>query len=291
MTTSGLWTRNYAKDYPSDRYAQLLNGNVCLLTWAKIEPQPGVFDIPYLMQVAEAAQHGQVGLRILGGANAPTWMKHKVPSFTYVEGVSRDEYTIPQWWNGEYMHRWEYMLYVVHSFIGKFVDVIYQTGGATVYGEPMIRAPWQNTQVYNEMGFNKEVDTLALSAFYNSMSAAWYDTDVAVSCFPYQGMVDERPHVSLQQSIDFVEVWQPNLAGFNDLREDPGKERLAAWEAVWKLDIAMFFQTANPKKIGDWEIALAHASEYGAKYVELNRDFTDYDYEKLGDHAYSLSQT
>ncbi len=289
MTTNGLWTRDYKKDYPDNRYSLLIKGNVVLLKWADIEPSPGAFDEDVLEQVLIAAEHGATGLRILGGASAPEWLNEQIRYFTYVEGVSKGKYPMPVWWDDKYLHRWEYMQYVVHSYVGNVVDVVYQTGGATVYGEPMIRSPWDNQDTYNELGFNKGIDSEVLTQFYNIAKKVWTGSTVAVSVFPYQGMVNGKPNTSLNDTKDMVQEWQPNLAGFNDLREDPGAYRLNSWNWLFNTGIPMFFQTANPTEIGDWRVALDYAVEYGAEYVELNRNYNLYDYKTLGDYAHKIS--
>jgi len=49
--------------------------------------------------------------------------------------------------------------------------------------------------------------------------------------------------------------------------------------------IPLYFQTASPTRIGDWEKALQTGLSYGARNIELPYNFETYDYGTLGDFA------
>ncbi len=286
---NGLVTRNYVKDYPDNKHAVLLSGNVVNLTWLAIEPEPGIFDYSFIETVGSAADVGWVKLRILGGSNAPSWLIDRCEPFPYVEGQSGRTHRMPRWWTDEYVHRWEYMMRVVAHAAGSRVDVVAQTGGGTVYGEPFIRSPWQNRGVYNEIGFDLDVDTTALDRFNVVIREVWDSHRIAQSVFPWQYVDNGTPGQSLAYALDATKRWQPDVAGSHDLRETPGVVRRQTWDEIAALGIPTYFQTAHPGKIGDWEKALDWAVGYGAEYVELNRGFTSYDFAQLGGYAWKLS--
>lgn len=287
---TGIVTRDFAKDYPDNKYALLFGGNVVLRYWKDIEPEPGVFNPAEFDKVREAAKHGPVGLRILGGSNSPDWLfGGYVDYFDYIEGTSGNVYDMPMWWTAQYQHRWEYMLRVVEREIGHLVDVIYQTGGATVFGEPFIKSPWENKDIYNDLGFDWAVDRDALNRFYTIAETVWPRQRVAVSVFPWQYIdTDGRPRSSLNGTKDVIDYWQPDLIGANDLRETPGQDRLDTWIWMEQTGIPLFWQTAQPNKIGDWHKALKWTADFGGEYVELNREFETYDFAELGAWAYQI---
>ncbi|KKL57375.1 hypothetical protein LCGC14_2236010, partial [marine sediment metagenome] len=260
------------------------------LNWNKIEPEPGVFQQAEFDKVREAAKVGPVGLRLLGGSNSPPWLARTVTYFTYTEGTSGGTFYMPVWWEAEYQHRWEYMLRVVEREVGHLVDVFYQTGGATVYGEPFIRSPWQNKDAYNNLGFDWAVDRSALEALYDIAVRVWPRQRIAVSVFPWQYMKNGQPRSSLGPTSSFILDLMPDLIGANDLRETPGQPRLNTWIWMEQTGIPLFWQTARPPKIGDWRKALEWTIDFGGEYVELNRDFETYDYAELGAWGWELSK-
>ncbi len=284
----GLVTRDYQKDYPDSKHAMLLSGNVVRFLWKNIEPEPGVFNYGFIETVEGAAGHGSVKLRILGGSNSPAWLVDRCEPFPYVEGTSGRTHRMPRWWSDEYLHRWEYMMRVVEQGIGNLVEVVAQTGGGTVYGEPFIRSVWQNKDMYNRIGFDLTVDRTALDTFNDIVRKVWKGQQIAQSMFQWQHMADGQPRQSLDLSLEATARWQPDLVGAHDLRETPGAPRKEMWDRMAALGLPLYFQTARPSKIGDWRKALDFAVGYDTEYVELNRDLESYDFAELGGYGWQL---
>jgi len=284
----GLMTRNFTKDYEYNKFGMLISANVVRLEWKDLDKNPGAA----YASVKKAAQYGPVRLRVNGGTEAPVRIINDNDPFDYHEGSLGDTYLCPQWWNDNYIDEWAFMMLGLHDNVGEHVTEVAQSGGGTRWSEPFIRSVWSNKDTFNDIGFDFAVDERALNMFYALMREIWAEKTLVVSVFSWQYMEDDRPKSSIDRSIEAIERWQPDLIGAHDLRENPGASRLEHWDKMKATGIPLYFQTAQPDStvkeyIGDWTKALDYGLEYGALNIELPRTFNRWDYDTLGEYAWS----
>ena len=283
----GLMTRNFDKDYRANEFGLLINANVVRLEWKRLEPEQGVFSGAQLALVEEASRLGPVRLRINGGTEAPDWVVKDNNPFPYHEGQAGITHDCPQWWNDSYIEAWEAMMLRVYNEVGMFVTDVAQSGGGTRYSEPFIRSVWHNKEVFNQIGFDFGVDEKALNRFQALMTRIWRHKQLSMSVLAWQYMEGGKPKASMDRSIAAVMRWNPDSIGAHDLREVPGAARLARWDSMYATGIPMYFQTASPQRIGDWEKALSTGLLYNAQNIELPWNFTTYDYQTLAKYAWA----
>ncbi len=276
----GLITRD-VKDYNGLDKRSVLLGNTVLAKWKDIEPEEGRISEDFVEMVRS---YGQVNLRILGGYNAPTWLD--VNKFTYIEGVSGVQYSMPYWWDEEYMTAWDVLNLRLANLLGPFVDTIHLTGGGTLYAEPFIRSIWANKDT---MPIGGDRDLEALFRMHVQQQAAWKYNNSALSLHPHQYLNNlGRPRSSLDAAMSHALEVAPTYVGAHNLRENPTSAMLDQWDALAQLPFSVYFQTANPKQIGDWRLAMARGLTYHPQFVELNKDLDTYDVEDMVTYTHAM---
>lgn len=252
----------------------IIDNGIALLKWKDLQPTRTEWVIPTLPRSV-------TGVRILGGASAPVWVMEELDSFGYHEPVSGAHTPVPlMWQNAErYTEMWHHLwLWANHEIKARFTFV---TGGATLYGEPMIRgtASEINRDWYKAEGIDFEVDSALVWSLLDAQADAW-DGDLYLSLNPWT--IDRWNVDGVGRAVDFAsEAYDEGLiqaAGHHNLREEPKAGHTAMWDAWQATGRPVYWQTANPKQIGDWSAALRTAAEdYRAPtHVELNRDWWEY---------------
>jgi hypothetical protein len=153
------------------------SGYVAPLKWADFEISRGHYAIPAGTQSvidAAAALGKGVKIRFFAGIHAPPWLIREVGTFTYTEGQSKKNYTMPKFWDP----RFNAADAAAQSAMAGFLDgnptvrEVTIAAGTTVYDEPM-----------------QSIGPLALAQDYAA------------------GMTDAAFLTTIESGIDAMKVW------------------------------------------------------------------------------------
>lgn len=280
--------------------------------WNKIEDQEGVFRFESIQsQIDKAAEMGaQVRLRIFAGKATPGWVKDKVGSVRWIEPVDRmDPYQLPKFWTLKFQSYYKkFLKKMSDKYDGNsVVSEVTMAMCSTTYAEPLIRqaAVQENKDRALTAGYTYAADYSCLTNeidMYdarNNVAVAgklFKNTRVTLAINPYQAFNPPAGRSAATDTINIMLYCRHRLGkrcvlGNNSIQY-PVKE--AGYEAIYakqkSLGKPLYYQTATPGRIGNWQNTLQWAVDQGASSVELNAEYNSYDKAQLASYAQQLRE-
>lgn len=268
----GILVRDYVKDFAPEKAAsRFIDGVVLNVKWRDLQPfgrgtfSPPVSDMPLPTR-----------LRVLGGVEAPPWVKDTCGRIPWSDGVD-----LPNMWRNRYVNLWRELQLWLKAWAPENVVEIVMTGGSTVYGEPFIRQSSQGTPLPSY-----EDDLALLTQMVNTHNAVWPDHDHIISVFPWQyaSSVTGQNAKDLNGAME-IAAWGDMDTMVNDLRHPlTPAARKDRYERLYTAGRFASAQLAAREKVGNWHTAAVQGYEYwGLTSVELAADYAAYDYGELAD--------
>lgn len=257
-------------------------GGVALsVRWADIEPTPGAaVEDAVARAVAGVPGLTPVKLRILAGVHAPDWVKQlaggAVPLHDVQQGVTS---TIPRFWTSEVGEAYARLQ---ERLARRFDDAprireVAISRCTTFNAEPMIRQATarENADALLAAGYTVDAD---LRCQEEAMRAhlPWRRTRAALAVNPYQRVEaqgqappDTATPLRLMRRCRAV-LGERCVLQNNSIRWPVLTGPYATlYESMAALGGPIAFQTAGPKRVGDWVRTVAWAVEQGAASVEV----------------------
>jgi hypothetical protein len=259
--------------------------------WNQIQPNgPNDFDTSSIdAQLAKAsATSARVRLRVFAGRFSPDWVKNQVGSIPWTEtfDVQVGTYRLPLFWTPEFSARYNNFM---NKLAAKYdndnrVAEVTISKCMTTYAEPMIRQQADATNVKNALsaGYTYTADTQCLKQNIDNVSANWSRTRFSIALNPFQGFNRPASDTPLTVTLDTMQYCRKVLGwrcviGNNSLRSTSlGQDYEDLYAAMKAAGPPMYFQTATPQRIGDYQATLDKAVALGAWSVELNAGYATY---------------
>lgn len=256
-------------------------GGVALsLRWADIQPQEGA-DAAAAVRAAVRAVPGRlpVKLRILAGVDAPEWVKQLGGGPVALVDVQQQRPgTVPRFWTDEvgsaYLRLQEEL---AASFDGAARIVEVAVSRCTTFNaEPMIRQATsrENVGALLAAGYTVDAD---LRCQREALAAhrVWRRTRTGFAVNPYQRVEPSPSPPDTATAIRLMRDCRSILGRRcvlqnNSIRWPVLQGPYAAlYEAMGALGGPLAFQTAGPKRVGDWPRTIDWAVAQGAAAVEV----------------------
>jgi len=281
--------------------------------WAELQKRPGgaiVDGNPIDRAIATAMRANQeqpgaevrVKVRLFSGVRAPDWAKRltgpPVPVTDTVDGKSG---TVGRFWTPEFGQAYQDLqnrLATRYDDVPEIAEVT-ATRCTTVYAEPFLRQANHagTVRALLAAGFTAEADRRCLEGQVEA-HRVWSRTRTSVAFNPYQRI---RPDGSVVVDSVFTNslmdqcrrVLGPRCVLANNSVRWPvlaGKAYADLYRAMSRLGPPLAFQTAVPRRIGDWRATLAWVADAGANTVELNADYPSYPLAELAGFAARLKE-
>jgi hypothetical protein len=240
-------------------------GYVAPMRWADFEASPGHYAIPAgtqsVIDAAAAAGKG-VKIRFFAGIHAPAWLIQEVGTFTYTEGQSKKDYTMPKFWDPRFNAAYAASQVAMAGFLdgNPTVREVTIAAGTTVYDEPLqsigpLALPQDHAAGMTDAAFLTTVES-GIDAM-----KVWHHTSTYMAFNPR--------NITAQVMQYFRTSLGPlGVVGNNSIREttDPAS---AFYASITALGPPIAFQTAGSTRVGDVKKTLDLAVQMHAEAVEV----------------------
>ena len=272
--------------------------------WAELQPAPGAAipeGNPIDRAVARARQANaapgapgvQVKVRLFSGVQAPEWAKQLTgPPVGVTDAVSGRSGTVGRFWTADFGSAYRRLQQQLATRYDRVPEIAEITASrcTTVFAEPFLRQAGEAATVQGLLaaGFSAGADRRCLEEQVEA-HRVWKRTRTSVAFNPYQRI---RPDGTFRTDEAFTRSMMDHcrrvlgsrcIIANNSIRWPPlgGKAYKAMYASMRELGPPMTFQTAVPRRIGDWRRTLEWAVVAGANSVELNAGYASYPIEEL----------
>ncbi|MEO7837361.1 MAG: hypothetical protein ABIS21_06950 [Acidimicrobiales bacterium] len=277
----------------------VVNSFVVNVGWAELQPEQGgaiMVDNPIDQAVSTARQAAarpqgepiQVKVRLFSGVQAPDWAKQLGgPSVPVTDTVDGRSGSVGRFWEPEFGRAYAKLQEQLAARYDDVAEIAEVTASrcTTIYAEPFVRQVTDpgTVKALLDAGFSADADRRCLEEQVEA-HRVWSLTRTSVAFNPYQRI---EPDGSVLPDVDFTKsmmrqcrkVLGPRcVLENNSIRWPPlrGKAYDAMYETMSQLGPPLAFQTAVPRRIGDWRATLQWAVDRGANAVELNSEYRSY---------------
>ena len=257
-------------------------GGVALsVRWADLAPAPGA-DATIAVEGAlgSLGRRVRVKLRVLAGVHAPEWVKRlggaPVP---LREPQAREQGVVPRFWTAEVGAAYDELQRALAARFdgdGRIVEVAISRC-TTFNAEPALRqvSTRENVTALLRAGYSAKADLRCQEEAIEA-HRVWRRTRSGLAMNPYQRIdPDGTTATDVGVSIRLMRRCRETLGQRcvlenNSIRWPPLDASYGAvYEAMRALGPPVLFQTAGPRRVGDWVRAVRWAAEQGAQAVEV----------------------
>lgn len=278
---------------------EIVRSFVVNVGWAALQPQRGGAivvpnDIDRAIATARRANQEQPGpgtrlkVRLFSGVQAPEWAKRlNGPPVQVTDTVDARSGTVGRFWTPEFGRAYEELQKRLAARYDGVTELAEVTASrcTTIYAEPFVRQARHKATVNALLGagFTAEADRRCLEGQVEA-HRVWSRTRTSVAFNPYQrirpdGSVVVDPGFTSSMMSHCRRVLGPRCVLANNSLRWPllgGAGYRDLYRAMVKLGPPLAFQTAVPRRVGDWRATLEWAADTGANFVELNSDYPSY---------------
>ena len=276
----------------------LVRNFVITVNWKDIEKDEGTFTFgPIDDYLDDAATLGsQVRLRIIAGAGSPDWAidrAGRIPN--WYDPTEKANYAIPAFWKPSYQQAYKTFLTRLSAQYDSnpIISEVTMAMCGTVYAEPLVR---QSSIAANKTAaiaagytysldyscLTNEIDLFDARSGIPAAGKLFKNTRVTFAVNPYQAFNPPMGRTAAQDTLNLMSYCRSRLGprcvlGNNSIRS-PAKSD-GGYSAVYNkqksLGKPLYYQTAQPDLIGNWQATLQWAVDQGASSVELNSAYYD----------------
>jgi hypothetical protein len=281
---AGLLDRSHM---PSSAFYSVMGGYVVNVSWAALQPSPGVLNtapidqaIALVRQANSNGAHMGLKLRVFAGTGAPNWAKNLGgPPFIARDRSSGATGTVGRFWTPEFGQAYqnlEAQLAARYDGVPELREVVIARC-MTIYDEPMIRQISDPSTVAAMLaaGYTPAADE-ACQQQQIQAHTVWQHTRSDLAFNPYQYILPTgktgTSEAFTEQMMDYCRatLGQRCILENNSLRSTSlGPSYTQMYAAIKTRGANIVFQTATLARIGNLYTTLTQAIGYGAASVEL----------------------
>ena len=240
-------------------------GYIAQLRWADFEVSPGQYAIPAGTQsvIAAATAAGKgVKVRFFAGIHAPGWLIREVGTFTYTEGQSKKDYTMPKFWDPRFNAADTAAQAAMAGLLdgNPTVREVTLAAGTTVYDEPMQSIGPLALPQDHAAGMTDAAFLATLKSGIDAMKV-WHHTSTYMAFNP--------SGITVQVMEYFRQALGPMAVLGNNSVRDTTNPASAFYASITSLGPPIAFQTAGSPRIGDVKTAFDIAVQMRAEAVEV----------------------
>lgn len=296
----GVQLFNMARSIPPPAGVQtVIAGRTNEITWAKLQPEPGIIDttlIDNIIKYADSAGIPHVGIRIFCGMEAPDWLKAIIGSFPYYNphdkgGTNTEEDAKPcvKFWTPAYLAYFESLWAKLAEKYDNHPKVthIYNVLGMTRHAEPMQRGISSDfvVQSFRTAGYTFAQDYAAQVEALKIHRRWWYRTRLATAFNPWQDVEARKTRIDATLRLMAAQadiLGEQGMYQNNGLRQsfiggDAGNMTTLYNEMIsyGNRGYPIGWQTATDDAVGDLQACVEWACEQGGIVFEPGSSFIE----------------